>query len=913
MTLRNLVLCFALAAAACTLPPNGQLPCKTPSNNNNNNECPTGQTCGSDLLCRDVAAACPGITKPCGGDCVDITKDPFNCGGCNTVCAAGEQCVADSAGVPKCTTYCAPGQTACAQPGTSTFICKDLASDRNNCGTCGTVCGTGLVCSPPAIGKPGKCSIECLPGLTNCSGNCLDATSDPLNCGGCGVKCDPGLTCRNSACTVICTPGLTQCGAAGSSNCVDVDRDRDNCGGCGVKCSAGQICVTPAGGVPGCAVSCQAGLTLCGNSCIDTTVDPKNCGGCGNASGTPTHICGASEVCVAGGANGAGVCEQKCPAGQTLCNGLCTSFQTDRANCGACSTTGNSHACNPGELCTTGSCAVSCSSGLANCSGACVNTINDPANCGGCGQACTGGKVCTADAVTGIGHCTTACPSSESNCGGSCVDTTSDRANCGGCGTPCGAGQVCSGSGCMVQCPAGSVACNGTCVNPLTDDAHCGGCPGTACSATSGTSCQNGSCKPTCDSARLTNCPGTGCIDTLDDSKNCGTCGSACAAGQSCSGGVCGTTCPAGQQLCGATCKDTTADSANCGGCGTLCGPSQVCSKDPVTGKGACTANCPSGLTACGGTCVNFSYDPANCGGCGASCPATPANASSYCASGSCALTCKANFADCNTSAVDGCEVNLTTDASHCGTCVNACKGKDNSTASCTAGTCDSPGACVLGFNNCDADASNGCESNQSFDAAHCGACPGVACSSAASAAHYCVSGACNAAIAGVQQNLPIASVLDDRWTQCWPPIGTAETYSSTGTTLAQIQAACGAASVLFACRAPGSSLLTLAAAGARSDVFFATGAGATVSHVAAGIAWYFDGSSSIGFAPAGASINRAPCDTAGGAADGYAAGFGSQRLCWPTQSGALIAGARCGDREGTGATSTYERLVFTK
>src|SRR5438132_90082 len=178
MTLRTLLLSFALASAACTLDITKQIPCKTPGGPN---ECPSGQTCGSDLLCRELVSTCPDPVKQkqCGnGDCVDITKDPFNCGACNVVCKPGEQCRADEAGVTKCITYCAPGQDPCTQPGTATVICKNLSSDRENCGTCNNQCSRGLVCSPTTPGGRGRCTVECLPGLTSCSGSCLDTTTD---------------------------------------------------------------------------------------------------------------------------------------------------------------------------------------------------------------------------------------------------------------------------------------------------------------------------------------------------------------------------------------------------------------------------------------------------------------------------------------------------------------------------------------------------------------------------------------------------------------------------------------------------------------------------------------------------------------------------------------------------------------
>ncbi len=50
-------------------------------------------------------------------------------------------------------------------------------------------------------------------------------------------------------------------------------------------------------------------------------------------------------------------------------------------------------------------------------------------------------------------------------------------------------------------------------------------------------------------------------------------------------------------------------------------------------------------------------------------------------------VVCPAGFGDCNGVASDGCETDLTTSAAHCGACARVCV----SPARCTAGTC--PGA----------------------------------------------------------------------------------------------------------------------------------------------------------------------------------------------------------------------------
>ena len=88
------------------------------------------------------------------------------------------------------------------------------------------------------------------------------------------------------------------------------------------------------------------------------------------------------------------------------------------------------------------------------------------------------------------------------------------------------------------------------------------------------------------------------------------------------------------------------------------------------------------GTTKCSGACVDTKNDPANCGGCALACSLP--NATAYCASSACAVgPCTAGYANCNNVASDGCEVNLNTDANHCGACGNACDG-----GSCVAGVC---------------------------------------------------------------------------------------------------------------------------------------------------------------------------------------------------------------------------------
>jgi hypothetical protein len=68
-------------------------------------------------------------------------------------------------------------------------VCKDLAWDFSNCGSCGHVCSGGTTC------QAGEC-LPCPVGTWNCGTSCVDFKTDEANCGGCKVTCDPGETCH---------------------------------------------------------------------------------------------------------------------------------------------------------------------------------------------------------------------------------------------------------------------------------------------------------------------------------------------------------------------------------------------------------------------------------------------------------------------------------------------------------------------------------------------------------------------------------------------------------------------------------------------------------------------------------------------------------------------------------------------
>lgn len=72
--------------------------------------------------------------------------------------------------------------------------------------------------------------------------------------------------------------------------------------------------------------------------------------------------------------------------------------------------------------------------------------------------------------------------------------------------------------------------------------------------------------------------------------------------------------------------------------------------------------------------------------------------------------SCNGNTADCNGIPGDGCETNLETDLSHCGSCGNNCATAfPNATAACVAGACTFQ-SCLPNYIDIDGNTANGCE-----------------------------------------------------------------------------------------------------------------------------------------------------------------------------------------------------------
>jgi hypothetical protein len=160
---------------------------------------------------------------------------------------------------------CAPGLTLCNTE------CKNLNTDLNNCGSCGTICSganescTNGVCLAPNLvfDEPESCGenqvnclteIEISPGeIMDCclfDGNymCTEVSSDVQNCGSCNNVCSDSEICNNGICydpqlaiscglsPVVCRGNETCCRQGGDFSCVNTLSDTRHCGICENDC-----------------------------------------------------------------------------------------------------------------------------------------------------------------------------------------------------------------------------------------------------------------------------------------------------------------------------------------------------------------------------------------------------------------------------------------------------------------------------------------------------------------------------------------------------------------------------------------------------------------------------------------------------------------------------------------------------
>jgi hypothetical protein len=498
------------------------------------------------------------------------------------------------------------------------------------------------------------------------------------------------------------------------------------------------VACTPASVEP-----CDTGLQRCTSGCVDLTSDATHCGACDT-------VCAAGSVCQVG------ACVTSCPTSQLACDGGCVDPTSDGAHCGSCGT-----ACVTGSHCVAGLCTPVCAAEQQLCDGGCVNLASDPAHCGSCTSSCPGTEHCA------TGSCTPTCTTPQVLCGSACVDPRSDSQHCGTCTQVCDAvahgQQGCTGGAChLVSCDPGFVDADGQYANGCeldvrSDLANCGGA-GITCSPgahVATAACVMGVCGVATCAQGFADCDGVatnGCeVDLRNTAAHCGACTTACTASPnatpSCVAGACAPQCLTGFGDCDHAaangCEVRLNSSSDCGACGVAC---TAANGTASCASGTCeVTSCTQGYADCDQSAVNGCEaslsSTTDCGACGVSCSGP--NAQFQCSHASCQVAaCAAGFSDCDANPSDGCEVRLASDLSNCGQCGNACS-TNHAQPSCLAGTCGIA-ACAQGFADCDASPINGCELEVDTNPSNCGGCGHVC--TLAHATPGCASGRCTIA-----------------------------------------------------------------------------------------------------------------------------------------------------------------------
>lgn len=650
--------------------------------------CELGRSCEANVDCVNDSCTMGLCQMPsCTDDVKNSSETDVDCGGTGCPpCRDDRRCVQNA----DCQSKNCDGGT-CAAPTCSDRILNGDESDRDCGGDCnpcdsGRMCVIDGDCIQPDVDVAGVttcddgiCAVTCGPGLGDCNGRAADGCETNINtdlnhCGACDSLCDPDHAVGR------CEAGM--CG-------IDSDAPDGGCLGAWEDCNSDPV------------DGCEANLNN----------DPDNCGAC--ATDDPTAICsnaGGTSDC------SSGICSIACDDGYDDCdddarnNGCEADLNASVLNCGSCGNTctpnsGESASCDTslsGDPCVSISCdAPTDCNGFQPC-GACNNAmcddrLNSVANCGGCGIACT-----------------------VSNGTPSCEDAGGGTFQCGV--------LTCNSGGGAVWNDCDDTYQNGCEVNTQSSKFKCGGCLASDPNAGSGedctqiesnaslhvtaTQCSAGGCKIVSCATGYADCNGIfsdGCeVNTVNSGNHCGGCTSGPTTAWD-GGFVCDSLYENGSGACiNSTCTfdDCDTDYGDCNGdanlgdagdgceeylvgnddhCG-LCG--NACMTNARTSGNVCTA---ANNRACNPTCQNPTSDGncdsngsngcetnlltsnTNCGTCGNSCNASISTNSITgvdCDTGSCeVLTCGAGRADCNGTFGDGCEINTTNSSSHCGGC----------------------------------------------------------------------------------------------------------------------------------------------------------------------------------------------------------------------------------------------------
>jgi hypothetical protein len=688
------------------------------------NECEQSQvaTCGQDGYC-DGAGGCRlyvAGTLCQGQSCADGTQyNPRFCdgfGNCSVAIPATQQCAP----------YVCDGTAACFR------ACNTSAECAAGYTCVGGVCRVagGLPCQGPQDCASQKC-VDGVCCEEDCNGLC-ERCDLPPNVGKCSAVpagTDPDNECEKQP---VSSCGLTGAcsGARGSCEKYPIGticQEQRCVGGTQSQahtCDGNGTCVAPDPATVSCfPYVCSATTHACLASCA---TDADCAGGYGCAGGVCKKLPG--QPCLGDGDCKSGFCTDRVCC-ETRCDGVCErcDFVGKLGSCEAVpfgldpdmecvaqdpSTCGRRGGCSGQRSCALYPAGTVCVA--ASCAGN-VSRLAD--TCDGFGHCVDGGsEICApfaCDPLTGL--CKTACTgSSDCIAGYECTSGVCKRSRGQPCteDTDCASGyctdQVCCESRCAGECekcnqenragycdpvPAGTDPDNECPTEAPESCGRTGFCSGSRfCQLwPAGTLCVPASCATNASLNRADTCNGSGtCLD--NGVESCAP--YVCVAGTGTA--ACKTSCDVNQDcIAGYGCKTTT---------------HQCLKNDGLSG--AC----------CSGFCRNLAIDPGHCGACGQAC--TNEHGTTSCVGGQCAPVCAPDYASCDGSLQNGCETALLTTTAHCGACNQPCT-NEHGTTSCVLGQCVP--SCATGYQDCDGNPRNGCETDIRVNSEHCGGC-GLAC-----------------------------------------------------------------------------------------------------------------------------------------------------------------------------------------
>ena len=289
-----------------------------------------GSACGTCTICQGgTCRTCDQAGLQCqNGVCVQsCAQHPCTTGSC----AQSGTCIADGLGNPN---NCGPTGGTCIPCGANEDCVNGSCTCKAGTTKCGaSCCATGQTCTngqcstgcPPLFFVGGTC---CLPSAAACAAvgpNCTVGTV----CAGRLVGCCPaGATCTLGVCSVdICSPATcTTCCYKGQ--CLSIGQLVPAEGGSACGANGGACTFCPAGLIcgPGGVCACNTpGWAVCGSGSARQCCAPASCinGACCHTIVCGDTCCAQGESCQTCSTNtkSTSLC---CPAGNTICNGVCT-------------------------------------------------------------------------------------------------------------------------------------------------------------------------------------------------------------------------------------------------------------------------------------------------------------------------------------------------------------------------------------------------------------------------------------------------------------------------------------------------------------------------------------------------------------------------------------------------------------